>query len=102
MKTACSRAVGVIALWAALICVPAAHAARIGVLSNNYAAATAADFAGKIAGHTFTGVDTSTTVPTLTSLTGSFDVLLLFEDGAVSYTHLRAHETDSYLVCRLL
>ena len=27
-----------------------------------------------------------------------------FENGtiAVSYTHLRAHETDSYLVCRLL
>src|SRR5664279_3306021 len=24
------------------------------------------------------------------------------EQGAVSYTHLRAHETDSYLVCRLL
>ena len=24
------------------------------------------------------------------------------EIGAVSYTHLRAHETDSYLVCRLL
>ena len=23
-------------------------------------------------------------------------------DAAVSYTHLRAHETDSYLVCRLL
>ena len=23
-------------------------------------------------------------------------------DGTVSYTHLRAHETDSYLVCRLL
>src|SRR5680860_584127 len=23
-------------------------------------------------------------------------------EGAVSYTHLRAHETDSYLVCRLL
>ena len=22
--------------------------------------------------------------------------------GTVSYTHLRAHETDSYLVCRLL
>ena len=22
--------------------------------------------------------------------------------NAVSYTHLRAHETDSYLVCRLL
>jgi hypothetical protein len=71
----------VIALWAALFGVPAAHAARVGVLSNNYAAATAADFAGKIAGHTFTGVDTSTTVPTLASLTGSFDVVLLFEDG---------------------
>src|SRR5665647_3793072 len=29
---------------------------------------------------------------------------LLFRSGkiAVSYTHLRAHETDSYLVCRLL
>src|SRR5665647_3860623 len=27
---------------------------------------------------------------------------LLLCSGAVSYTHLRAHETDSYLVCRLL
>src|SRR5665647_3765159 len=26
----------------------------------------------------------------------------LFSIIAVSYTHLRAHETDSYLVCRLL
>ena len=26
----------------------------------------------------------------------------LMSNGAVSYTHLRAHETDSYLVCRLL
>ena len=25
-----------------------------------------------------------------------------FSIDAVSYTHLRAHETDSYLVCRLL
>ena len=24
------------------------------------------------------------------------------EEEAVSYTHLRAHETDQYLVCRLL
>src|SRR5680860_1802948 len=31
-------------------------------------------------------------------------VLRFNQDGpkAVSYTHLRAHETDSYLVCRLL
>src|SRR5665647_677979 len=27
---------------------------------------------------------------------------VLKEEDAVSYTHLRAHETDSYLVCRLL
>ena len=26
----------------------------------------------------------------------------VFSPQAVSYTHLRAHETDSYLVCRLL
>src|SRR5664279_1982222 len=26
----------------------------------------------------------------------------LLHAGTVSYTHLRAHETDSYLVCRLL
>ena len=29
-------------------------------------------------------------------------IFLLFALGSVSYTHLRAHETDSYLVCRLL
>ena len=28
--------------------------------------------------------------------------LQMVYDKAVSYTHLRAHETDSYLVCRLL
>src|SRR5664279_1967750 len=28
--------------------------------------------------------------------------LQLWADTPVSYTHLRAHETDSYLVCRLL
>src|SRR5665647_113955 len=27
---------------------------------------------------------------------------IIAKSGAVSYTHLRAHETDSYLVCRLL
>lgn len=58
-----------------------AYAARIGVLSNNYAATTAADFAANIAGHTFTGVDTSTSVPTLSSLESAFDALLVFEDG---------------------
>src|SRR5665647_2090229 len=32
----------------------------------------------------------------------STDVMSQLVDLAVSYTHLRAHETDSYLVCRLL
>ncbi len=58
-----------------------ADAARVGLLSNNNAAVTAADFAAKMPGHTFAGVDTSGAVPTLASLQGSFDVLLVFEDG---------------------
>src|SRR5665647_3810842 len=32
----------------------------------------------------------------------SFSRVRPHNDVAVSYTHLRAHETDSYLVCRLL
>jgi len=59
-----------------------AHAARVGVLSGKFAVETAADFAAKIAGHTFTGVDTFASVPALGTLTSSFDVLLVFEDGA--------------------
>src|SRR5680860_1475404 len=35
---------------------------------------------------------------TIKSSAGSFRI----ETPPVSYTHLRAHETDSYLVCRLL
>jgi hypothetical protein len=65
----------------AALTAPAAQAARVGVLSNNYASTTAADFTSKIPGHTFTGVDTSATVPTLASLLGAYDVLLVFEDG---------------------
>ena len=34
--------------------------------------------------------------------TGSIGLILENFSNAVSYTHLRAHETDSYLVCRLL
>src|SRR5680860_300844 len=30
------------------------------------------------------------------------DMRHFLDPSAVSYTHLRAHETDSYLVCRLL
>src|SRR5680860_1052763 len=35
------------------------------------------------------------------SATGD-DKLVIAGESSVSYTHLRAHETDSYLVCRLL
>lgn len=57
-----------------------AHAARIGILSNTLAAETAADYNAKIAGHTFTGVDVSSTVPPLATLLANYDVILLFED----------------------
>jgi hypothetical protein len=76
-----AAACGMFAVVAMTLAAIPAHAARVGVLSNNYAAATATDFASKIPGHTFTGVDTSATVPTLSSLTSAFDVLLVFEDG---------------------
>ena len=58
----------------------AAHAARVGVLSNRYSSEAAADFGGKIAGHTFTGVDVGKATPTLASLQASYDVLLVFAD----------------------
>ena len=76
--TAC----GAVALAALLAATSGtADAARVGVLSNNYFNETAADFNAKVPGHTFTGVDVSTTVPTLSTLTANFDMLLLFEDG---------------------
>jgi hypothetical protein len=76
--TAC----GAVALAALLAAASgAANAARVGVLSNSYFNETAADFNAKIPGHTFTAVDVSTTVPTLSALTTNFDVLLLFEDS---------------------
>lgn len=58
----------------------AAHAARIGVLSNSLAAQTAADFAAKIPGHTFTGIDIAAVIPALDLLLGNYDVILLYED----------------------
>jgi len=57
-----------------------ARAARVGVLANLYASETATDFAAQMPGHTFTAVDTLAGVPSVASLTASFDVLLVFED----------------------
>jgi hypothetical protein len=85
MKTACSRLAAVcatFALFAGAMAATTAQAARVGVLSNNYAAATATDFATNIPGHTFTGIDTSAAVPALPALLAGYDVLLVFEDGA--------------------
>ena len=75
-------ALALAALWA--VASGTADAARVGVLSNSYFNETAADFNAKIPGHTFTGVDVSTTVPALSTLTTNFDVLLLFEDSPLA------------------
>lgn len=69
---------GAFALAAA--CVLPAQAARIGVLANRYDVEVAADFNANVAGHSFTNLNVSTTVPTLAALLASFDVILLFED----------------------
>ena len=57
-----------------------ADAARVAVLSNRYSQETAADFNARIPAHTFTAIDTSTSTPSLGSLTSGFDLILLFED----------------------
>ncbi len=82
MKTgSLHRAVACAVLLVAAALAAPAQAARVGVLSNRFFAQTAADFTTQIPGHTFTGIDVSGSVPTLGSLTASYDVLLLFEDN---------------------
>jgi hypothetical protein len=78
LSRTCLRALAV--LLAVALCAPA-FAARVGILSNRYAIETAADFNAKIPGHTFSGIDTSSAIPTLDSLTSNYDVLLVFEDS---------------------
>jgi hypothetical protein len=74
-------ACAIVALAAALSLVPGqAIAARVAILSNNYASATATDFSANVAGHTFTAIDVTTSAPSLKTLTDNFDVLLVFED----------------------
>ena len=57
-----------------------AFAARVAVISNNYENETAANFNTNISSHTFTPIDASVSVPTLTTLLQNYDVLLVFED----------------------
>lgn len=71
---------GAVATIALALALPA-HAARVAVLSDAFAAATAANLAAQIPANTYTGIDVSQTTPTLASLTANFDVILLFEDG---------------------
>jgi hypothetical protein len=72
------RALAVVVIGCALA--TAAQAARVAVLSNTLASETAADYNAKIPGHTFTGIDVSSTVPDLPALLANFDVILLYED----------------------
>ncbi|MGH8801866.1 MAG: hypothetical protein ACREX6_06190 [Casimicrobiaceae bacterium] len=71
---------GAVALVALALSAPA-RAARVGVLSDAFAATTAANLATQVPANTFTGIDVSQSVPTLDSLLANFDVVLLFEDG---------------------
>ncbi len=71
----------VAALLVGLALAGTAHAARVAVLSDAYASATAANFAANVSGDTFTGIDVSTSVPSLATLLANYDVILLFEDG---------------------
>jgi IPTL-CTERM motif len=81
LRTAC----GLVAVATTLACASGvADAARVAVLSNAYFNETAADFAAKVGGHTFTAIDVSASVPTLAALTANFDVILLFEDATFS------------------
>jgi hypothetical protein len=57
-----------------------AHAARVAILSNAWAAETAADYNAKIPRHVFTGIDVTSSVPSLETLIANYDVILLFED----------------------
>lgn len=70
-----------LSIWVLVVLpVTAAQAARVAVLSNRYSTQTAADFANRMPSHTFTGIDTSSIIPTLPTLLSTFDVLLVFED----------------------
>jgi hypothetical protein len=58
-----------------------AYAARVAILSDQWATQTAADFNAKIIGDTFTAFDVTSSVPSLDALLANFDAILLFEDG---------------------
>jgi hypothetical protein len=70
-----------VSMLALVVAARGAVAARVGILSNSHADFVANDFAAHVPGHTFTAVDVSGGPPSVTTLTESFDEILLFEDG---------------------
>jgi hypothetical protein len=91
-----TAALAVVAAVAASLTSGLTEAARVGVLSNNHSAETAADFNAKITGHTFTGINVGASVPTLASLTSNFDVVLLFEDSTFANAPLVGNVVASF------
>ena len=65
---------------AGLVVSSPAQAARVAILSNAWSAKTAADYNARIPRHTFTGIDVTSSVPSLDALLANYDVILLFED----------------------
>jgi hypothetical protein len=82
MKSACFRLIAACAMFAVvMVRWPHPRLRRAGrLLSNNNAAATAADFAARMPA-TFLRASTRPALCRPASLQSSFDVLLVFEDG---------------------
>lgn len=71
---------GALAL-AAFALATVAHAARVAVVSDAFAQATAVNLAAEIPANTYAAIDVSQTTPTLANLLANYDVILLYEDG---------------------
>ena len=71
----------VVAVLGLVIAPLPSHAARVAILSDNYATETAVNFSANVPGHTFTAINVSVSIPSLSVLTANYDVLLLFEDN---------------------
>ncbi|MDE2209378.1 MAG: hypothetical protein KGJ99_06610 [Betaproteobacteria bacterium] len=73
-----------------------AHAARVAVLSNAFSSETAANFNATIPGDTFTGIDVSSSVPSLATLLANYDVILLFEDSTFANSPVVGNQVAAF------